>query len=464
MISLLASLLIAAEAAPAAAPVAPQEVNALTGFDTAACEGEGEARQLPRQKAISQLLARYPIVVDVADFSGPQTPLAQRVAQACPDDACTLDGNSYVKLNKAVAAVLDARENSQLRLKWTGDGAEPATRSQRVAAFFDLSRPTYSLQCLTAAPLPPSPAPLVAALPEGQPEDKKPEDKKAEDKKETSLIAAVSHWRIASTVNETEKDDYTKRDPARLSYTDNASEAAAVISAKGTIAAPAIVTWGDKSVATKGFGDIRPFTSYERISDVDVADEVNNVDIGLRGHFRFARNDGKEAYTGGLTAAYETDDRLESALTRFEASLSLPLKTWLDTTIPALSSAGNSAKCVICQTTSMTLVTDYVDVSDPGAKAALLDLPQYGRAGFDAQWDVRLNRGADKPGFGLNVQYSRRQDMSGRDATASRLTSRAAYYPTPQSHYVFGLEYDKGKDLTSLTAIDRWMFTWGYRQ
>ncbi|MGN6210009.1 hypothetical protein [Asticcacaulis sp.] len=443
MISLLASLLISAEAATV------PDINALTGFDTAACEGEGEARQLPRQKAIAQLLARYPIVVDVADFSGPQTPLAQRVANACPDDTCPADENSYTKLNAAVAAVLDARENSQLRLSWTGEGPEPAGRPERIAAFFDLSRPTYALTCLAAAPLPPA---VIAAAP--------PEDAPAEN----GLRAAISHWRIASTVSETEKDDYTKRDPARLTYTDNAADAAPVISAKGTIAAPAIVTWGDQAVATKGFGDIRPFTSYERISNINIANEVNNLDLGLRGHFRFARNDGKEAYIGGLTAAYETDDRLESALTRFEASLTLPVKTWLDASLPALSSAGNNAQCVICQTTSMTLVSDYVDVSDPGAKAALIDLPQYARAGFDAQWDVRLNRGPDKPSFGFNLQYNRRQDLSNQGATADRLISRAAYYPTPQSHYVFGLEYDKGKDLTSLTGIDRWMFTWGYRQ
>ncbi|MCR6658692.1 MAG: hypothetical protein NVV72_04860 [Asticcacaulis sp.] len=224
MISLLASLLISAEAATI------PDINALTGFDTAVCEGEGDARQLPRQKAIAQLLARYPIVVDVADFSGPQTPLAQRVANACPDDACAENENSYTKLNAAVASVLDARENSQLRLEWTGDGPEPAGRPERIAAFFDLSRPTYTLTCLTSAPLPPA-APVVATAPH----DKTPE---------TGLRAAISQWRIASTVNETEKDDYTQRDPARLTYTDNAADAAPVISAKGTIAAPAIVTWG----------------------------------------------------------------------------------------------------------------------------------------------------------------------------------------------------------------------------
>ncbi|MFT4074346.1 MAG: hypothetical protein QM647_02360 [Asticcacaulis sp.] len=456
MISLLASLLIAAEAVPATIPAAAPDVNALTGFDTAACEGEGDARQLPRQKAIAQLLLRYPIVMDITDFSAPQTPLAQRVAQACADDTCPVDGNSYVKLNSTVAAVLASRENSQLRLSWTGEGPEPASRAERIAAFFDLSRPTYTLTCLGAAPLPPTPATVVATAPDAAPGDAKPP--------EAAKRATSSQWRIASTISETEKDDYTKRDPARLTYTDNASDSAPVISAKGTLAAPAIVTWGDEAVATKGFGDIRPFTSYERISNVDVSSEVNNLDVGLRGHFRFARNDGKEAYIGGLTAAYETDDRFDSSLTRFEASLTLPVKTWMDASFPALSSAANNAQCVICQTTSMTLVTDYVDVGDPGAKASLVDLPQYARAGFDAQWEVRLNRGADKPGFGLNLQYSRRADLSNQGATADRLISRAAYYPTPQSHYVFGLEYDKGKDLTSLTGIDSWMFTWGYRQ
>jgi hypothetical protein len=441
LISLLATLLVATSTVTTSAPAG------LSGLDTVACEGEGGARRLPRQSAITQLLARYPIVIDVADFSGPQTPLAQRVAQACADDACPTDG-SLAALNRAVTSMLTTRDDGRLRLSWTGQGAEPTTRPEQIAAFFDLSRDTYALQCLT----PPPPPPVIATAPP-EPEVKPQEQK-------TGIAAVVSHWRIASTVNETEKDDYTKRDPARLSYVDNASDSAPVISAKGVIAAPAVLTWGDQKVATKGFGDIRPFVGYERISSVYIGNEVNNLDIGLRGHFRFARNDGKEAYIGGLTAAYETDDRLQSSLTRFEASLGLPLKAWTERTFP-----GNaSAECVVCQTANMTLVSDYVDVSDPGAKIALLDLPQYARLGFDASWDVRLNRGKDKPGFGLNLLYSRRDDMSNEGATASRLISRAAYYPTPKSHYVFALEYDKGKDLTSLSAIDRWMLTWGYRQ
>ena len=445
MISLLASLLVAASATTTA--MSP----GLSGLDTVACDGEADTRRLSRQNAITQLLARYPIVVDVADFSGLQTPLAQRVAAACADEACQTDGRqtdgSLAALNRAVTVMLTTRDDGRLRLIWTGSGDEPATRPERIAAFFDLSRDTYTLQCLA----PPPPPPVIAtapAVPEVQPD------------KKTGIRAVVSHWRIASTVNETEKDDYTKRDPARLSYVDNAADSAPVISARGVIAAPAVLTWGDQKVATEGFGDIRPFVGYERISSLYIGNEVNNLDIGLRGHFRFARNDGKEAYVGGLTAAYETDDRLHSSLTRFEASLGLPLKAWTERTFP-----GNaSVECVICQTANMTLVSDYVDVSDPGDKIALLYLPQYARLGFDASWDVRLNRGKDKPGFGLNLLYSRRDDLSNEGATATRLISRAAYYPTPRSHYVFALEYDKGKDLTSLSDIDRWMLTWGYRQ
>ncbi|CAL4868942.1 hypothetical protein MMA231_03231 [Asticcacaulis sp. MM231] len=444
LISLLASFVVAASAATTSSPAG------LSGLDTVACEGDGDARRLPRQNAITQLLARYPIVMDVADFSAPPVPLAQRVAKACADEACQTDG-SLAALNRAVTAMLSTRDDGRLRLSWAGQGPEPATRPEQVAAFFDLSRDTYVLQCLT----PPPPPPVIATAPA----DPKvvPEIVR---KEKTGLRRVVSHWRIASTVNETEKDDYTSRDPARLSYVDNASDNAPVISAKGVIAAPAVLTWGDQKVATQGFGDIRPFVGYERISSLNIGNEVNNLDVGLRGHFRFARNDGKEAYIGGLTAAYETDDRLQSSLTRFEASLGLPLKAWTERTFP-----GNaSVECVLCQTANMTLVSDYVDVSDPGAKLALLDLPQYARLGFDASWDVRLNRGKDKPGFGLNLQYSRRDDLSHEGATATRLISRAAYYPTPKSHYVFALEYDKGKDLTSLSAIDRWMLTWGYRQ
>ena len=456
MLFLLAALLSDMPADAAAA----HPVDTPAGFaalDLSACAEVSGQRQLPREAAISELLARYPITLDVSAFGGSQTPLPQRIADACVGNACMAANTSLARLNRSAAVMIDGRSDGRFRLEWNGAGPEPATQAGRVTAFFDLSRPGYVLTCL-ATPQPPVTAVAVAMPPS-------PAAKPAEAKTAENKIAAntpkglLSQIRIASSEGEAEKDDYTKRNPAQLSYDNNRANTGAIISANAVALFPAVTSWGKESVTTQGFGDVRPFIGYQRISAANTASEVNNLDFGVRGKFRFARQDGREAYVGGLSATYETDDRFKSQLGRYEASLALPVRVWLNDDLHY----DVAAPCVVCQTADLTLVSDYVNVGNPGDKVALTDLPQYARAGFDATWDIRLKQGAGKPSFGLNLQYSARDDLSGENASADRLTTRAAYYPTEQSHYAFGLEYDSGRDLTSLTPVKRWLVTWGFR-
>ncbi len=456
MFSLIAALLASDAAAPAEATIAhPAPVEAPAGFtalDLSACTDVAGQRQLSREAALGELLARYPITLDVSAFGGPQTALPQRIADACVGEACTAPISSLAKLNRSAAVMISQRADGRFRLEWNGAGPEPATEAERVVAFFDLSRPGYVLTCL-ATPQPPVTAIATAAPSPSSPT--KPTLAPASNKPKGFL----SQIRVASSDTEAEKDDYTKRVPAQLSYDNNKANNGAIISANAVALFPAVASWGKESVTTQGFGDIRPFVGYQRISASDPASEVNNLDFGVRGKFRFARNDGQEAYVGGLSAAYETDDRFKSQLARYEASLALPVKAWLKDDL----NYDETAPCVVCQTADLTLVSDYVNVGNPGDKVALTDLPQYARAGFDAAWDIRLKQGAGKPSFGLNLQYSAREDLSRENASADRLTTRASYYPTEQSHYAFGLEYDSGRDLTSLTPVQRWLVTWGFR-
>ncbi len=455
MLSLIAALLIADPAADGAVPH-PAAVEAPAGFaalDLSACADADGQRQLPREAALGELLARYPITLDVSAFSGAQTSLPQRIADACAGSDCVAPNGSLARLNRSAALMLDQRSDGRFSLAWSGAGPEPVTQAERIAAFFDLSRPGYTLTCL-AVPQPPVTAIATAPAPAMASPAKPAAAPPAETRK-----GFLSQIRVASSDAEAEKDDYTKRNPAQVSYDDNKANSGAIISANAVALFPAVASWGKESVATQGFGDIRPFVGYQRISASDPGSEVNNLDFGVRGKFRFARNDGQEAYVGGLSAAYETDDRFKSQLTRYEASLALPVKAWLKEDLHY----DVAAPCVWCQTADLTLVSDYVNVGNAGDKVALTDLPQYARAGIDATWDLRLKRGAGKPSFGLNLQYSAREDLSGEKASADRLTTRAAYYPTEQSHYAFGLEYDSGRDLTSLTPVKRWLVTWGFR-
>lgn len=461
---------IAADAQAKAIPVQTAPA-AFAELDPGECKPGPQGLALSQQAVIASLLNAYPLKIDVSSFGGNQVPLPQRIAKACAETGCTpktgaAKADAYSALNAAAGRMLSARANARFRLIWAGKGPEPHDRVAAIAAFYNLDQTGYQVQCLGGE----KPAPVMAA---NVPESAATADRSglpihAEAHRKTELAAApkhglwgyISQWRVASSLSETEKDSYAKRDPAQLSFVDNAADSDAVLSVKAVAVTPPVVSWGHENVKTESYGDIRPFVGYERISSLSKSNEINNVDLGVRSHFRFARNDGGEAYIGSLTAAFETDDRGLSSLTRFEASVQPPWYAWLKRTVRFDA----TAPCVWCQTTDLTLVADYVNVANPGDKAALFDLPQYARLGFDAQWGLRLKRPRDQPTFGLDVKYSEREDFSDGQATANRLTTRAAYYPTSNSHFAFGLEYDRGQDLTSLTAVDRWMVTWGYRQ
>lgn len=443
------------------------QTSAFARLLPADCIADGGDRFLPRRKLVERVLSDHPIVIDAASFSGPELPIGQRIARACDANGCHDDG--YGALNKLAAAMLAQRGDAQFQLVWVGQGGEPEAPADRIAAFYDLSRATYRIRCIGTPPPPPVAPQVVADLPEtppqapeAAPDTTKPEKAKLDkaDRAPHGLFGALSKIRIASSIAETDKSDYTKRDPAKLSYVRNAANDDAVLSVKAVAVTPAIASWGDADDKTDGYGTIKPFVGYERISSQSHSSEINNVDLGLRGQYRFGQYDGLPAFNGALSAAYETDDRFKSSLTRIEATLSPPWAAWLRER--HLIQEGKD--CVWCQSTGLTLTSDYVNVGNPGDKSALDNLPQFARVGFDAGWSVQWKPHPDMASLGLDVQFADRQDVTGNNATATRLTTRATYYPSAASHVVLGLQYDKGKDLSSLTPIDTWMLTWGYRQ
>jgi len=447
--------LAAAVTIASGAPAAPLPADAFAALLPAECESEDGERYLPRRKLVEHVLKDHPLFVNAAAFGGPAVPVGQQIAGACRDGKCGDDG--YAVLNRLASAMLQQRADAQFQLVWTGPEAEPVSVSDRIAAFYDLGRATYRIRCLGAPPPPPIVPQVVASLPEAHGPVKVAQEKPA---MRRGLFAALSKLRVASSVTETDKSDYTKRDPAKLSYVSNAASGDAQLSVKAALVTPPIASWGNPDDKVAGYGTVKPYVSYERISSRLNTSNVNNVDFGLRGQYRFGRYDDLPAFNGSLSAAYETDDRFKSALTRVEASLSPPWATWLRER--HLISGGKG--CVWCQSSGLTLVSDYAKVGNPGDKTALDDLPQYARVGFDAGYSVQWKPHPDLASFGLDVSFADRQDFTGNGATATRLTTRATYYPSASSHVVLGLQYDKGKDLTSLTNVDNWMITWGYRQ
>lgn len=457
---LAAGAVIVANAPAASPPGAPDAFARLLPAD---CVSDGGDRFLPRRKLVERVLQDHPIVLDAAAFSGATQPVGQRIAAACKDGACGDDG--YGALNKLAAGLLAQRSDAQFQLIWVGQGPEPVAQPDRIAAFYDLSRATYRLRCTGAVPPPPDVPQVVADLPQTPPAGAKPEAAKAVAKaavlpERRGLFGALSKIRVASSLAETDKSDYTKRDPAKLSYVRNAASGDAQLSVKAVAVTPPVASWGDASDKTAGYGTLKPFVGYERISSRLNSSNVNNVDFGMRGQYRFGQYDGLAAFNGSLSAAYETDDRFKSSLTRIEATLSPPWAAWLR----ARNLISEGKNCVWCESTGLTLTTDYVNVGNPGEKTALDNLPQFARVGFDAGWSVQWKPHADMASLGLDIQFADRQDMTGNAANATRLTTRATYYPSAASHVVLGVQYDKGKDLTSLTPIDTWMVTWGYRQ
>lgn len=223
--------------------------------------------------------------------------------------------------------------------------------------------------------------------------------------------------------------------------------------------------WG-RSTETIDWG-ISPFVALQKI-EIDqatpAAKEVDDLTFGLSAPIYLYDNGLQHVIQ--LDAEWETDTGFESGVTTARISW-MP---YINETLPCLNrySAQRSEAGVVTRFSrlgcSFNLVAEYVEVGDPGEKAALQTVDQYARAGFDVSfdYDVPVGEGAI---LNLGVGYALRESFTeDEDGDADLISAEISWLPSETSHFSFGIEYRHGEDLTSLDAQETTMLRFGYRR
>lgn len=424
LITLSASLLAASSV---------QANNPLAWISPALCAETEGVRQITRRKIIGVLLKEYPVTLDADAFNAAPLRLADRIATAdCGGDIACKQVGPLRKLKSAAVDMLEVRRSANFELTWIGPGVEPEDEEEQIRAFYDLGQTSYRLTCLTqpATPVAPDPA--------------KP-----------SFLERLT---IASALAETEKG-FGKRDPAKISFRADREAGTESATVKIAVMTPPIAQW-TMSRDQPLDGSLRAFAAYDRLTAADPAKAVNTLDLGVRTAWTLDVQGGGPLVFGG-DLAWQSDDDLKSSLTRGELFLR-PGLTWKGYGRDYFLTDGPGY--TLRFNWDMRFLVDHVEVHDPGDKPGLLNKKNYTRGGYDLDAGLRLRRRAADPTFGFSLAYKFRDDWSGSPANADRFTGKLQYFPKDDSHFAFGLEYDRGEDLTAFSKIESWLITFGYRQ
>jgi hypothetical protein len=406
--------------------------NPLAWLPPTQCETIEGVSQIDRRKAIGSLLKEYPVSLDASAFDPATEKWADRIAKAeCPDGLCKTAG-PLAKLRFAANDIFEARETALFKLEWVGEGPEPVDERARTSAFYDLGRKSYRLVC---------------KVPEPKPEEKKPS-------------AFWTDLAIASSTAETEKG-FAKRDPSKVSYRADRQAGADSATVKVAVVTGPIVHWKMK-VDQPLDGSVRLFTAYDRLTNNDPAKVVNNLDFGAKAAFVLDGGDGPFMF--GVEAAWQTDDDFKSSLERSELFVRPGLKGLNKTGYGHDAFLTKGSGYTLRFSWDLRLLVDHVEVKDPGDKPGLLTKKSFTRGGYDLDAGFRLRKRASDPMYALTFAYKFRDDWSGRPANADRFNGKLQYSPTDASHFVFGLEYDRGEDLTAFSSVETWLLTFGYRR
>ena len=154
--------------------------------------------------------------------------------------------------------------------------------------------------------------------------------------------------------------------------------------------------------------------------------------------------------------AYETDSDFKSAVWRGSLdALIVPVTSY------CYKNASRSGSFyTLC---SVKLVSDFQRVSNAGKKSALADLKNILRAGIDAEFTFHKLLSGDKGQFSLQNKLSYRGTIDGDTADALLYFGSLGYSPGKASNWKFSLDYQRGKDITSLENQDKITVSVGFR-
>lgn len=419
-------------------PLPPE--HPFSWLDAGRCPTAGAAEPyLSREVVVDALLNRYPLRVSAANLSGPPQDIPTAIADSTCSD-CTGNAAALRNLHGAVDDMLFHRRGRRFELVWVSSQPEPTTTRDRVAAFYDLDRADgYRVRCLS-----PGQARDPNAPPPARPE-----------------------WRI--DVGATQADllkSLEDRETASVSLRVDQQADTEIGTVRGVVAA----TWSppggpDQTVWFRG----GPYLGYERVTHPSPDKAINNLEVGVRGSWLFypGATDADAAYGSWLTlsSALLTDDQGDSSAWRVEAAFRPGFGDAIfrsgygfDRTVVDEASYWVTARW------DLNLIADYAEVTDPGEKQALLTRPDFLRWGYDLSGELRLRWRERAPTVGLSAIYQYRDDLNDAGGNADRITARLKYYPSKESRWAFGIEYDRGENVLSLEPMENWLMTLGYRQ
>jgi hypothetical protein len=435
-----AEIVILAILALAAAPDPLPPEHPFSWLDAGRCPPEAAEAYLARASVVDALLGRYPLRVSAASLTGGAADIPSAIADSdCASPSCSANEKALSSLYGAVEDMLRLRQGRRFELVWAGQGAEPASERERVRAFYDLAGPEgYRVRCLVPGREP-------AAGGDGAP----------------------PNWRVSvgATLADLAKP-LGQREFASVSLRGDEEADTLVGTVRGVVGA----TWigPDLAGGTQRFAG-GPYLAYERVSNPNPAKAVNNVELGFRGVWLFypGARDPEAAYPTWttLSTAWLTDDEGDSSAWRAELAIRPGLgRALFQTGYGYDRTVIDAPDYFVTARWDLNLAADYVSVEAAGEKTAWLTMPEYLRWGYDLSGELRLRWRERAPTVGLGASYQFRDDLDHAGGNADRLTGRLKYYPSDDSRWTFGLEYDRGENLQSLEPLENWLVTLGYRQ
>lgn len=423
-----------------AGPLPPE--HPFSWLDAGRCPPAGAAEPvLPRATVVDALLTRYPLRLSAADLTRPMDVPAAIAASECSGE-CKGNALALDLLNGAVEDMVNERENDRFRLVWVSNAPEPEGHPEQVAAFYDMRRSDgYRIYCKT---------PGRAVDPNAPP-------------------PTPPRWQVSvgATLADLAKS-FDQRETASVSLRVDEQADTEVGTVRGVIGA----TWSPPdSVSANGvvrFGG-GPYLGYERVTHPSPDKAVNNLELGFRGQWLFYPGavDPDAPYPSWLTlsSSWLTDDQGDSSAWRVEAAYRPGLSGPLFRSGYGFERALlDEPRYFVTARWDLNLIADYAEVIDPGEKAALLNRPDYLRWGYDLSGELRLRWRERDPTIGLSALYQFRDDLDRSGGNADRVTARLKYYPSKESNWTFGLEYDRGENIQSLEPLENWLMTLGYRR
>jgi hypothetical protein len=274
----------------------------------------------------------------------------------------------------------------------------------------------------------------------------------------------VSNVIVGRTNADATRSQLSKREFATFSITDDREADAQTTAIEAFIGFP-LPYWAHPDHYSEiGF---TPFLSWQRQHvETDaglVTKDIDNLTFGLSSPIYFYERSGSNAgdlsFVVQTSVAWETDSEFDSSVGRVELAY-VPYHNF-----PCLSGYMSSRFLLRCEA---RLVTDWVEVADPGDKANLQNASEFFRVGLD----LGLTFHQPIPGapglIELAASYSARDDIgqstTDPDGDADLFRAAISLLPGDESHFAFGVEYRMGENIASMEEQEQVLLQLRYRR